>query len=176
MNAELMTDNSLESGIWAGHSYRKSKPKPKTPVTIAIGLICNDGILVGSESRTTNLDHTIRDDAVKVMTIRLRGPDNALIAQSGDDDLGSRIVNRIEDIAKDTPLTDWQTICEIGNKAIADEQKQLRIPFEGPGFSMEEFQNILRGFDSSFMLAHYFKGKPYIFTADFYPGRFSLRK
>jgi hypothetical protein len=40
---------------------------------------------------------------------------------------------------------------------------------------MEEFQNILRGFDSTFMIAHYYKGEPYIFTADFYPGRFSRR-
>lgn len=181
MRGSCIIYNSLESRIRSGQSYHKSKPKPKTPVTIVIGLTCCDGILVGSDSRTTNPDFTIRDDAKKIRAIRLQGPDGefpdcALIAQSGDDALGSRILDRIEALAKDTPLTDWQTVCEIGNKAIADEQKQLRIPFEGPGFSMAEFQKILQSFDSSFMIAHYFKAKPYIFTADFYPGRFSLRK
>ena len=101
--------------------------------------------------------------------------DSAMIAQSGDDDLGSRVIDKIENLAKDISIADWQTVSEIGNKAIAEEIKQLRIPFEGPEFKMEEFQNVLRGFDSTFMIAHYYKGEPYIFTTDFYPGRFSRR-
>jgi len=37
-------------------------------------------------------------------------------------------------------LTDWQTVSEIGDKAISDEIHKLKIPFEGPTFKMEEFQ------------------------------------
>ena len=98
-----------------------------------------------------------------------------MVAHSGDDDLGTRVADRIETLAKPVILTDWQTVSDIGNEAIAQEIKQLKIPFEGPAFKMEEFQNILRGFDSTFMIAHFFNEIPYIFTADFYPGRFSRR-
>jgi hypothetical protein len=142
-------------------------------MTIAIGAICKGGIIMGSDSRTTNPDFSIRDDAKKVRLIRLLGPDNALISQSGDDALGSRILTSFGLSAAQTALNDWRAACDIADNAITEEQRILRKPFEGPGFSMEEYQGVLRGFDASFMLAHYYNGTPYLFKADFYPGRFS---
>jgi 20S proteasome alpha/beta subunit len=144
-------------------------------MTIIIGIICKDGILIGSDSRTTNPDHTIRDNAKKVRFVEMKYKTYAMVAHSGDDDLGTRVADRIETLAKPATLTDWQTLSDIGNEAISQEIKQLKIPFEGSEFKMEEFQNILRGFDSTFMIAHFFNEAPYIFTADFYPGRFSRR-
>ena len=88
--------------------------------------------------------------------------DFAMLAHSGDDDLGSRVADRIGNYAKDAIITDWQSVSDIGDKAIVEEMRKLKIPFEGPEFKMEEFQNILRGFDSTFMIAHYFKGESYI--------------
>ena len=173
-NFQNFMENKLETGLGRRQRFRKNKPKAH--VTIVIGIICKEGILVGSDSRTTNPDHTIRDNAIKVRLLRLAGPDNAIIAQAGDDDLGSRVVDRIEHLAEQAPLTDWQTVSDIGDRAIADEQKKLRTPFEGVGFSMEEFQNVLRGHDATFLLAYYFKGKPYIFTTDFYPRKFTRRQ
>ncbi len=98
-----------------------------------------------------------------------------MLAHSGDDDLGSRVADRIGNTAKDATINDWQSVSEIGDKAISEEMRKLKIPFEGPDFKMEEFQNVLRGFDSTFMIAHYYKSNPYVFTTDFYPGRFSRR-
>ena len=144
-------------------------------MTIIIGIICKDGILIGSDSRTTYPPSTIRDTAKKVRFVEMQNQTYVMVAHSGDDDLGTRVADRIETLAKPAILTDWQTVSEIGDKAISDEIYKLKIPFEGPTFKMEEFQNILRGFDSTFMIAHFFDDIPYIFTADFYPGRFSRR-
>lgn len=144
-------------------------------MTIIIGIICKNGILIGSDSRTTYPNNTIRDTATKVRFVEMKNQTYALLAHSGDDDLGTRVADRIEALAKPATLTDWQTVSEIGDKAISAEIHKLKIPFEGPAFKMEEFQNILREFDSTFMIAHFFDGIPYIFTADFYPGRFSRR-
>jgi hypothetical protein len=105
----------------------------------------------------------------------MRDRDCPMLAHSGDDELGSRVADRIGNMVKNSNITDWQTVSDMGDKAIAEEIRKLKTPFEGPEFKMEEFQNILRGFDSTFMIAHYYKGEPYIFTADFYPGRFSRR-
>jgi hypothetical protein len=144
-------------------------------VTIIIGIICKDGILIGSDSRTTYPPSTIRDTAKKVRFVEMQNQTYVIVAHSGDDDLGTRVADRIETLAKPAILTDWQTVSKIGDKAISDEIHKLKIPFEGPTFKMEEFQSILREFDSTFMIAHFFDDIPYIFTADFYPGRFSRR-
>jgi 20S proteasome alpha/beta subunit len=144
-------------------------------MTIAIGLICKNAILMDSDSRTTNPDHTIRDNAKKIRFIKMKNLDYAMIAQSGDDDLGSRVVDGIEDMAKDASITDWQSVTEIGNKVISNEIQKLKIPFQGADFDAEKFQKLLWNFDSTFMIAHYHNGNPYIFTTDFYPGRFSRR-
>jgi len=87
-------------------------------VTIAIALICKDGILMASDSRTTNPDFSIRDNAKKIRLVKMKHLHCALVAQSGDDDLGTRIVDRIEQIAKDVSILDYQTVSELGDKAI----------------------------------------------------------
>jgi len=138
----------------------KSKKRAIKPVTIIIGIICKDGILVGSDSRTTYTDHTIRDTANKVRFVEMQNQTYAMVAHSGDDDLGTRVADRIGTLAKPTILTDWQTVSEIGDRAISAEIHKLKIPFEGPTFKMEEFENILRGFDSTFMIAHFFDDIP----------------
>jgi 20S proteasome alpha/beta subunit len=137
--------------------------------------LCKDGILIGSDSRTTYPDNTVRDTAKKVRFVEMQNQTYAMVAYSGDDDLGTRVADSIETVAKPATLKDWQMVSEIGDRAISKETHKLKIPFEGPAFKMEEFQNILRGFDSTFMIAHFYDEIPYIFTADFYPGRFSRR-
>src|ERR1017187_8040313 len=106
-------DNSLESVIWERQSYHKQKPKPKTPVTIIIGIICKDGILIGCDSRTTNQDHTIRDNSKKGRFVELQNKTYAMLAHSGDDDLGTRVADRIETLSRKATLTDWQTLSDI---------------------------------------------------------------
>jgi hypothetical protein len=97
-------------------------------MTIAIGAICADAVLVASDSRTTNPDYTIRDNAEKVRLVRLAGPYNATIAHSGDSELGARIFDAFETVAAKTPLNDWQSVSDVGNKVIAEEQRRLRLP------------------------------------------------
>ena len=130
---------------------------------------------MGSDSRTTYPNRAIRDTANKIRFVEMQDLNFAMVAHSGDDDLGTRIADKIETLAKTTALTDWQTVSDLGDKAIQEEIKKLRSPYEGPEFKMEEFKRILEGFDSTFMVAHFFNEKPYIFSADFHPGRFSRR-
>ena len=105
-------------------------------MTIIIGIICKDGILIGSDSRTTYPPSTIRDTAKKVRFVEMQNQTYAMVAHSGDDDLGTRVADRIETLAKPATLTDWQTVSEIGDRAISDEIHKLKIPFEGPAFKM----------------------------------------
>jgi hypothetical protein len=44
--------------------------------------------------------------------------DFAMLAHSGDDDLGSRVADRIGNTAKDATINDWQSVSEIGDKTI----------------------------------------------------------
>lgn len=128
---------------------------------------------MASDSRTTNPDFTVRDDAQKIRIMQMADSNTALIGQSGDDSIGARVVERIIEAGSLANLLDWQSVSDIGNKIILEEQRKLKEPYLGPGYTLEAFRDILMDIDSSFMIAHYFKGKPYIHTANFYPGIFS---
>jgi len=68
-------------------------------VTIIIGIICKDGILIGSDSRTIYPPSTIRDTAKKVRFVEMQNQTYVMVAHSGDDDLGTRVADRIETLA-----------------------------------------------------------------------------
>jgi 20S proteasome alpha/beta subunit len=164
-------ENRLEAGIVTGSRFRKIKRK--APVTIAIGIIHRTGIVVASDSRTMNPDYTFRDDAQKIREIYFSDGQVAVMAQSGDDDLGQRIVEIVANEASNKAISDWQSVSDIVDDVISKEQQKYKLPFLGPGYSIKEFADILREVDLSFLFAHYYKTKPYIFTSSFFPGRAS---
>jgi 20S proteasome alpha/beta subunit len=166
--------NSLEWISGRCKTYRKPKRKPI--VTIAIGILCKDGIVVASDSRITYPDNSVRDDGNKIGIIKFKDGNKAIVAQSGDDDLGSRIIENMGVRADDLQLNDWQSVAELANGVMLQEQIKLRGPFEGKQYTDAGFQQILRGFDLSLIIAHYHNKKPYIFTSDFYPGRASRKR
>lgn len=172
--ANNLGQNGLEPVLLGTRSFRKSKRKPL--VSIAIGLICRDGIILASDSRTTHPDHSVRDDAQKIQLLNLKDGKGALIAQSGDDDLGARILENIALSAQEKTLSDWQSVSEIADAEILKEQLKLKAPFVGPGYTDEGFRDILRGFDLSLIIGHHHNGRPYLFTSDFYPGRATPKK
>jgi 20S proteasome alpha/beta subunit len=173
-NSHKDLEKNVLAGVFGCKTYRK--PKRKAPVTIAIGILCNNSIVVASDSRITYPDGTVRDDGNKIGKITFKDGSNAIVAQSGDDDLGSRIIENMGAQADDLKLNDWQSVSELANGVMLQEQIKLRAPFEGKQYTDAGFQQILRGFELSLIIAHYHNGKPYIFTSDFYPGRASRKR
>jgi 20S proteasome alpha/beta subunit len=50
-----LVENTLEPSFATRQCFPERKQKSKAPVTIAIGLICNNAIVMASDSQTTDM-------------------------------------------------------------------------------------------------------------------------
>ena len=138
-------------------------------MTLIAGIICKDSIVLASDSRTTYLGEYefFRDDAAKIGVVELaaersRRP-RALIAQSGHADMSARTVEIMERLAKDRALNDYRVVADLAEAAVGE----LRTKVAGNrAMTPEE----LGKYCFHLMIAHFFKGKPYLFTLAFEDG------
>jgi 20S proteasome alpha/beta subunit len=170
-----LSEKRFDLERWSGK--RIGKNKRTSLVTIVTAIIGRDGIIMAGDSRTTNEDGLPRDDTKKVFPVRLQAGLGFLLGQSGSDDLGTRAVELVYQLAKQTPIKDYRTCAEIAEKAVAQLKDEIRLQFHG---TSEELQKHFERHDFEFLLAHYYKedskdGKltaplPYIFTLRFSTG------
>lgn len=144
--------------------YRAPKAKPKFTVTVITAFATDSLIIVASDSRTTNPDGSISDSAKKVETIKLSGRNKILVAQAGHAQLASRAIEILIRKATDIPLTDYRTVADLTAAAIEELKSDIRRQFQG---TAEELQRHFATYPFELLLAHFFKGQPYIFTVDF---------
>ena len=159
--------NRLETGFRTRPSFRKTKRKP--PVTIIIGIICKQTIVVASDSQTTFSSSTgaiQRLDTPKISTLEFNNA-QALVAQSGDVTLSSRAVEILTDMIKGKSISDYRTVADMAQDAIRKVKEELRV--QNLDCTMEQLHEYIRQNELHFelMIAHYHDGKPYIFTIDF---------
>ena len=163
-----LRENHFESGFGGCKTYRK--PKRKALVTIVVGLVGANSIVLVSDSRTTKPDGTIDDEAQKISIINLKDV-QALVAQSGNADFSSRAVDILTQKASEKSLDDYRTIADLAQEAVKELKHQIRNQYESFKCSMEEFQKHFSDYDFSLMIAHYdHHRKPRIFTIDFLSG------
>ena len=136
----------------------------KAPVTIIVGIICKDAIVIASDSQTTSGARKATDSD-KVSVLQLQDA-KALVAQSGSSVLGARAVEILEGLAANQPLSDRRSVADLAQKAMRLLTQELRA--KNCDCSMEELHEILRkqGLECELMLAHYFDGQPYIYTVN----------
>jgi 20S proteasome alpha/beta subunit len=135
-------------------------------VTVIVGIICKDSIVLASDSRTTTEGEYLyfRDDAAKISMIELaadggRRP-RALIAQSGHADLSSRTVEIMERTARDRSLNDYRAVADLAEAAVRELREKA---FGNRCLTSEEAEQ----FRFQLMIAHSFNGKPHLFTLTF---------
>lgn len=125
--------------------------------------------MLASDSRTTIREDYVffRDDAAKIGVVELaaeggRRP-RALIAQSGHADMSARTVEIIERLARDRPLSDYRSVADLAEAAV----RELREKVVGiRPLTAEEVEQ----YRFHLMIAHFFEGKPCLFTLVFEHG------
>src|SRR5437899_2658336 len=132
----------------------------KKPVTLIVGIICKDGIVIGSDSQTT-YGTSKQCDTRKVSVVEFQNA-KALVAESGSAEIGSRAIEILKELAKDQPLADYRTVADLAQRAMRQIKDELRV--QNCDCTMEELRDFLLRNDigCELMLAHYFEGKPYI--------------
>ncbi|MGA2178104.1 MAG: hypothetical protein ABSH15_00785 [Verrucomicrobiota bacterium] len=161
-----LAKNSLEPPFTAGQCWQKRKQKG--PVTIAIGLICNNAIVMASDSQTADMETgKTRRDVDKITKLEFKDGQTGLVAQSGHEVMSARAAEILTAIAKSELLNDYRKGAELAEKAIADLRRQFRAQYEG---SEEGFKRHCLDYSFELLVGYYYGGKPHLFTLQFYLG------
>ena len=159
-------NNSLAPG--SGVPLALRKPQRKAPVTIIVGIVSKDAIILASDSQTT-FGTVAQLDVEKITKLRFSDA-VALVAQSGSAVHSGRAVEILEDLAKDQSLTDYRTVADLAQKAMRSLKDELR--FQNGDCTMDWLHEhmLKNGTCCELMLAYFFDGKPYIYTIDLMMG------
>src|SRR5271156_1869906 len=141
-----LSEKRFDLERWSGK--RIGKNKRTSPVTIVTAIIGKGAIIMAGDSRTTNENGTIRDDTKKVFPVRLSDGHGFLLGQSGSDNLGTRAVELVYQLAKQTTRKDYRTCAEIAEKAVAQLKDEIRVQFKG---TAEELQRHFERHDFEFI-------------------------
>jgi len=136
-------------------------------VTIIVGLICADGIILASDSQTT-YGTTKRPDVEKISVVEFTNT-TALVAESGSAQISGKVVEIMQGKAKGIALTDYRMVAEIAQESLRETRNYLMEINKGCNFSEEKWERFFRDENPvELMIAHYFGDTPYIYTVDLF--------
>ncbi len=138
----------------------------KTPVTIIIGVICKDAIVVASDSQTTE-GTAKRMDAEKIRAIPFENT-TGILATSGNVALSYRVAEITKSKCVKGPLSDVWQFAENAEAALKEVRTALLEPYAGR--PAEELDKLCREYEFSLLLADFHGTEPGLFTIDFPPG------
>src|SRR5260221_1324648 len=98
-------------------------------VTLIVGIICKDGIVVASDSQTTDEWGMARTDATKIYKITLADETSGLIAAAGSVEFALQIVERVEDLAKGKRLDKSRAFADLVEEANEQMKQKERRQF-----------------------------------------------
>src|SRR5258708_7079834 len=93
------------------------KPAITKPMTIAIGLLCNDSIVLASDSQTT-CDNIKETGIEKIHVFGRAFKTQYLVAEAGNADRSWRAFEILREMAEKVDLTDYRTIADLASKAM----------------------------------------------------------
>jgi 20S proteasome alpha/beta subunit len=146
-----------------------ASPKKKKPMTLIVGIICKDEIVVATDTRTTFPTHA--EDRAKKLRIIDYAHGKALVAWSGYTAFSVDTVDVLEKEAASLEPKHYRDLAELAKRIVDDTRTREFAPFRGAVTSIDSVQNHLRD-NMSFclMLAYYFGGEPYLYLLEFPSG------
>jgi 20S proteasome alpha/beta subunit len=146
--------------------YRPSFPKPKRKdrMTLIIGIVCRDAIVLASETQTTFGNYRI-PDTTKIHKVEFQNT-KALIAESGAADWSNIAIDRIQKRSKAITITNDDTIANFISgivREIRNEHTSLH-----PNATPEQWRDYFLDEKNQYnlMVAYYFGMKPLIYNVE----------
>jgi len=133
-------------------------------MTLIVGIICADGIVMGSDTQTTYSAYgTKLLDQNKFSIVRFR--DSAvLVGESGSVNLANRTIQIFEKKAKEINSQNSDDVVAQTLKEAIRETRNERMSIETAGaYSLEGWQKFFMENGMSLMVAYYFKETPLIY-------------
>ncbi len=139
------------------------------PVTLIIGIVCKDEIVVAADSRTTFPSH-VEDHTKKLRIIEFQHG-QALIAWSGYTAFAVDTVDVLEREATNLKPEHFRDLAELAKRVLDEMRTREMAPYRGTMVSVESVQAHLRdNVQFNLMLAYYFQDQPYLYTLSFPSG------
>lgn len=138
-------------------------------MTLIVGIICKDAIVMASDSQTTR-EGSKRTDAEKLLSLRF-GTDRVLLGHAGNAGNAARAIEILTDLAKDKSIDDYRMPADLARQAMIQVKHELKQQY--CDCTVEQLREMIwkEELQSELMLAYYYKGKPYLFTVDLAVGR-----
>jgi 20S proteasome alpha/beta subunit len=155
-------DNILDSPSLNCHTFPKLK-KRKTVVTIIVGIITADQIILASDSQTTfGTQKQLNTDKISVVKFE-RGC--ALVAESGDAELSQKAVALFKSKAEEHVMENATDAISLAEQAVKEVRKEQVDLYGAGNFTLEEWQREFRDNKPfELMVAYYFNEKPFLYT------------
>jgi 20S proteasome alpha/beta subunit len=141
------------------HTNFEPKQKKK-PMTLIVGAICKDAIIVGSESETTYEDSKYQGTQ-KITLIPFENT-TVIVGESGAADGSGPVVSTFRMMAERASQTDELTISKLVEAAFRDVASRKGGDSVGTRASQDYYCDERNYFELT--IAYYFEGKPYICT------------
>lgn len=142
--------------------------KKGKPVTLIIGIVCRDGIVIAGDSQTTwgTGKHW---DAQKITDLEYP-QGHAIAAESGATITSSNILEELQKLVKDKTCLEKHSLPDLAKLAVKKVRDGLR--FQNFDCSSEELEKFIERNEmkSVLMFAHYEEDKPRIDTIDLMTG------
>jgi len=134
-------------------------------VTLIVGIVCKDAIVLAADSQTTYFPSKILGTN-KINEIKfLNG--KVLVAESGFCSLSNAAVDAIQKKAEITEIKNEETVTNICRQAVREIRQQQMTLFPRRKYSLTEFEDFFRDQKNFFLtIAYYFGEKPYLFSID----------
>jgi 20S proteasome alpha/beta subunit len=130
----------------------------KKSMSVLIGIICPDAIILATDSQITDLYTGEVSNVNKISVVEFWPNDDVLIAQGGLWPLTNRIVEKIQEKAKGVRISNPQVVTKIVEDSIRESKFHLD----------NEQQDYINRCSSGLLIAFYVDKKPYLYTVDCY--------
>ena len=143
----------------------RGKPKTRPRVTLIVGIICKDGIVLAADSQITA--GTLRTETNKISVIEfLNG--KILVAESGDMPLSNRAVHNLRDSAKDCTIEDEETVPMLLQSAMCEARNSQISLYPSGTYTPEHWKAFFLGDSAAELVVGYyhFDKTPYLFSID----------
>jgi 20S proteasome alpha/beta subunit len=158
----VLGNNILAAPIEACNPFPKLK-KRKIPVTIIVGIITKDEIVLASDSQTT-FGTSKLTDVEKISMVEFSNT-TALVAESGAAEQSGMAVELMQKKARGVKLTDYAMMAELAQQSLREVRSYLIKLNEGCNFTEDKWERYFRDENPvELMTANYFEGTPYIYT------------
>jgi 20S proteasome alpha/beta subunit len=134
---------------------------PRRKVTIGIGLICDSGMILASDSQTTR-------GAAKIQTQKINVVDFAdsqvLIAQAGLADLSEGTIDKMRQKAKAERIESPETVMQIAQEAVRGTYKHFWDLDHLDRLSHDDVWDYFQQREFTLLIGFYHNRKPHLFT------------